>query len=273
MSMERDTLPTDAEIAELPAVIVAAHPDDEVIGLGTRLSNFEQLRAIVHITDGAPRNGTDIRNAGKQTWQEYADLRRTEMQAALEQANCNTDQTPCFWCPDQRALNRIASHARRLGSLFERLRARHVFTHPYEGGHPDHDAVAASVHCAAALMQGRGLTPPLILEFASYHAAPSGVESECFVSHPGIPVRDRKLSEDQRTVKRRLFRCYRSQQNTLAWFPVQNEPIRLAPSYDFSSPPHEGQLLYETFGWGFTGAKWRRVAAASLRKFTDGLSS
>lgn len=273
MNIERDTLPSDEEIAEEPAVIVAAHPDDEVIGLGTRLSHFEQLRAIVHITDGAPRNGSDIRNAGKDTWQQYADVRRAEMAAALEEARCKASQTPCFWCPDQRAVNRIASHARRLASLFERLQTRHVFTHPYEGGHPDHDAVAASVNCAATLMQDRGSRPPLVLEFASYHASPSGVESECFLNHAGVPLRNRELNEEQRMMKQRLFRCYRSQQNTLAWFPIQNEPIRLAPLYDFSSPPHEGQLLYETFDWGFTSVKWCRLAAAALRKFSDGLSS
>ena len=273
MNMERDTLPSDEEIAAMPAMIVAAHPDDEVIGLGTRLAVFEQLRAIVHITDGAPRNGFDIRNAGKSSWQEYADLRRAELRAALEEARCHADQTPCFWCPDQRALNRIPSHARRLASLFERLRPNHVFTHPYEGGHPDHDAVAAAVHCAASLMRNRGLTPPLILEFSSYHASPSGLESECFLNHLGVPARDRELNEQQRAVKQRLFRCYHSQQNTLAWFPIEHEPIRLAPAYVFSSPPHEGQLLYETFGWGFTGARWCRIAAAGMRKFSDGLSS
>jgi LmbE family N-acetylglucosaminyl deacetylase len=271
--MERDTLPSDEELAERPAMIVAAHPDDEVIGLSTRLSAFNRLRAIVHITDGAPRNGSDITNAGKSTWQEYADLRRAELNSALEEARCKAEQTPCFWCPDQRALNRIASHARRLASLFERLRPHHVFTHPYEGGHPDHDAVAASVHCAAALIRSSGLTPPLILEFASYHASPSGLECECFLDHVGVPIRDRELGAEQRTAKQRLFRCYRSQQDTLAWFPIKREPIRLAPAYDFSSPPHEGQLLYESFGWGFTGTKWCRVAAAGLRKFSDGLSS
>ena len=273
MDTKHDPLPSDDEIAELPAMIVVAHPDDEVIGLGTRLSAFRQLRAIVHITDGAPRNGFDIRNAGKATWQEYADLRRSELRAALDEARCSVDQTPCFWCPDQRAFNRIASHARRLTSLLERLSPRHVFTHPYEGGHPDHDAVTASVHCAATLIRMHGLMPPLILEFASYHASPNGLESERFLNHVDVPVRDRELNAEQRSAKQRLFRCYASQQSTLAWFPLQHEPIRLAPAYDFSKPPHGGPLLYETFGWGFTSAKWCRAAAAGLRKVGAGISS
>lgn len=270
--MERDTLPSDEEIAELGAMIVVAHPDDEVVGLGTRLAAFRNLQAIIHITDGAPRTGPDVASAGTATWQEYAELRRNEFQSALEQAQCTVAQTPCFWCPDQRALNRIASHARRLASLFDRHRPRHVFTHAYEGGHPDHDAVAASVHCATLLLRRRGLDPPVILEFACYHASPYGLECERFLHHPVTPVRDRELTTEQQAMKQKLFRCYASQKNTLAWFPIKREPIRLAPAYDFHNPPHEGQLLYESFGWGFSGTKWCRVAAAGLRKFNDGVA-
>lgn len=268
MEMNMPSLPTDEELAELPVVVVAAHPDDEVIGLGSRLESFRQLKAIVHITDGAPRTGSDIANAGQKTWREYADLRRLEFKEALEQANCCAAQTPCFWCPDQRALNRIALHARRLAALFERLGARHVFTHPYEGGHPDHDAVAVSVRCAVALCEGRGVPMPTILEFSSYHASASGLESECFLNHADVPVRERVLTAGQQERKRRLFSCYKSQQRVLEWFPLKCEPIRLAPVYDFARAPHEGQLLYETFGWGFTGDKWRKLAAAGLRKVT-----
>jgi N-acetylglucosamine malate deacetylase 2 len=270
--MGRDTLPADEEIAGRPTMIVVAHPDDEVIGLGSRLPCFRDLQAIIHVTDGAPRKGSDVANAGVATWQEYADLRRREFKAVLAEANCAAAQTPCFWCPDQRALNRITYHARRLAALFERSRPQHVFTHPYEGGHPDHDAVAASVHCAAMLLRSRGFIPPLVLEFASYHASADGLESERFLNHDGFPVRDRMLNSGQQAAKQKLFRCYASQRNILAWFPVRCEPIRVAPVYDFSNPPHEGPLLYETFEWGLTGAKWRRVAAVGLRKFYGGLA-
>jgi LmbE family N-acetylglucosaminyl deacetylase len=267
MNMDDQMCPSDEEIAERPAMIVAAHPDDETIGLGTRLPYFANLQAIVHITDGAPRSGPDVANAGVASWQEYADLRRNEFKAALEEANCNPQQTPCFWCPDQRALYRIASHARRLASLFERCRPQHVFTHPYEGGHPDHDAVAAAVHCASALLRRRGVACPLILEFASYHSSGGNLESECFLACNGLSVRDRVLTHEQQAAKQKMFACYASQQRTLAWFPLTREPIRLAPAYDFNCPPHHGPLLYESFGWGLTGTKWCRVAAAGLRKF------
>jgi len=44
--------------AAAPA-IVAAHPDDEVIGCASLLLRYEGGCEIVHVTDGAPRNLRD----------------------------------------------------------------------------------------------------------------------------------------------------------------------------------------------------------------------
>jgi hypothetical protein len=41
--------------------------------------------------------------------------------------------------------------------------------------------------------------------------------------------------------------------------------LRAAPSYDFSQPPHAGQLWYECLGWRMTGTKWRELAAEFLQ--------
>lgn len=262
----RDTLPSDQDLNLLASLIVAAHPDDEVIGLGSRLGEFQQLQAIVHVTDGAPRSGPDVTNAGFSTWREYSDQRRREFETAMIQAGVQPHRQLCLWCPDQRALYRVTSHARRLKALFTRLKVAHVFTHPYEGGHPDHDATAASVRAAVEMLRSEGHPAPLIVEFASYHNSPDGLESECFLPGGNSPVRDRILTAAQQSTKQKIFRCYTTQQNILAWFPIRNEPLRLAPNYDFSKAPHEGALLYETFGWGITGGHWRRVAAGALQK-------
>ncbi|MDF2780993.1 MAG: LmbE family protein, partial [Geminicoccaceae bacterium] len=65
--------------AELPpsVLIVAAHPDDEVIGASTLLMRIPELR-LLHVTDGAPRDLRDAQAAGFAGWQDYAQARDTE---------------------------------------------------------------------------------------------------------------------------------------------------------------------------------------------------
>jgi N-acetylglucosamine malate deacetylase 2 len=262
----RTAFPSDLELFTRPVVLVVAHPDDEVIALGVRLRFFENLQAIIHVTDGAPRTGSDARNAGAATWLEYARIRRDEFEKAIRQAGARPRHKFCLWCPDQQAYRRIARHAFQLADLLARFRTRYVFTHPYEGGHPDHDAVAAAVHSAVWLLQKRGRRAPRILEFASYHNSPSGMETECFLPSPDTAVQERTLTEAERAAKQRVFDCYASQRPVLMNFPARSEPLRTAPQYDFTQPPHSGKLLYEGFGWNITGAEWRRRARRALQQ-------
>lgn len=70
-------LPSDARVA-----VVGAHPDDETIGAGAQLARLRRL-TLVHVTDGAPRNGRDAAAAGFADPRAYAEARRAELDAAL----------------------------------------------------------------------------------------------------------------------------------------------------------------------------------------------
>jgi hypothetical protein len=73
-----------------------------------------------------------------------------------------------------------------------------------------------------------------------------------------------ELSPSDRDRKARMMESYVSQRLVLENFSIDCEPLRLAPDYDFSQPPHPGKLWYECMGWPMTGARWRELATASL---------
>lgn len=239
-------------------MVVAAHPDDETIGLGGSLARLASP-VIVHVTGGSPEDLADARAAGFYTRDEYACARRGELLCALALAGIPADRTCELAIPDQGAALRMGEIAVRLRELFDRLRPALVFTHPYEGGHPDHDATAFAVHAACRMAAG----PLSIVEFTSYHDRGGAMESGRFLPG-GTETVEAPLDAAARRMKRRMFDCFATQRRVLENFSIDVERFRLAPEYDFTLPPHAGTLYYERFEWGMTGERFRALARQAL---------
>jgi LmbE family N-acetylglucosaminyl deacetylase len=253
-------------------LLVVAHPDDDVLGAGALLARLPGAR-IVYVTDGAPRDGHDARAYGFATAADYAAARRCEALAALAIADVPPHQTVWLDVADQEAtfaLERIT------GLLCELMLATHpdmLLTHPYEGGHPDHDAVAFAARAAVTLLERAGekaWRAPSLAEFAGYHASPAGGRESSFLVHPGFPETVFRLSDAEQRLKSRMLEAHTTQAAVLADFPRDREMFRLAPAYDFSRPPHPGPLLYERAGsggqWGIDGVRWRAEVSAASRR-------
>ena len=247
------------------AMIVAAHPDDEVIGAGAQLPRLPGV-TIVHTTDGAPRDLRDAHAAGFAGWEAYASARRHELAAALRLAGVSAAAACTLGFADQGASFHLVELADALAAVFAERRPEVVITQPYEGGHPDHDATAFAVHAACALLARRGLRPPALVEMTSYHAGDGGLVTASFLPRPQSEVITLVLDAQARARKRALVACFATQRAVLARFPLEIERFRPAPSYDFARPPHDGRLYYEHFDWGVDGIRWRALARAALAK-------
>jgi LmbE family N-acetylglucosaminyl deacetylase len=246
-------------------VIVAPHPDDEIIGVGAHIPSIRDLW-IVHATDGAPRNLHDARKNGFTTREEYAIARHREALAALRLAGVGPERCLHLEFSDQETTQHLPELARRLISLFRGLRPDSVLAPPYEGGHPDHDSVAMAVQAAARVVTretGRG---PRILEYTLYHAWEGRMRTGEFLPCDGAAVANLPLDPASRVLKCRMLACFTTQRQMLDHFTTEVERFRPAPPYDFTAPPHDGQLHYETFDCGVTGHEWRRNAREALRR-------
>src|SRR5262249_37410306 len=160
--------------------------------------------------------------------EQYAATRRQEAERALAHAGIPAQQITWLGGVDQEAIFRVPELLARLVDRIEELQPELLVTHPYEGGHPDHDA--AALLASIALRAFRRHIP--LFEMTSYHARDGRLATGEFLGNPAEEWRF-ELSAEDKTRKTKMFEDYRSQQEVLKSFGIERERFRLARAYDF----------------------------------------
>lgn len=242
--------------------VIVAHPADEVVGAGCLISKLVDV-TILHITDGAPRDFADAAEAGFNTASELARARRQECLSALAIANVPGDRVLELHVPDHSASQCLAALTRQVATFLQQSETDIVVTHPYEGGHPDHDATAFATHSALRLMREHGLRPPVLFEMALHPSSDFKAKVAEFLLGSGETT---TLLLDARSLelKRRMFECLETQRESLQVSPVGPERFRRPSVYDFTASPNGGRLHYENFDWAPSGREWQSLAGEAL---------
>jgi LmbE family N-acetylglucosaminyl deacetylase len=256
----RATAPPGSSASMPRAMVIVAHPDDEVINVGGRMGRFGDA-FFIHVTDGAPRNEEDSKAHGFSSLEDYKSARASELSKMFATAGLESVRHACIGVPDQEATFHLIDLTRELKRRIAQFEPEVIFTHPYEGGHPDHDACAFSVHHSVALVKAERGLEPLILESPFYNAGSGGRDGGAFLELPeGTTEIVYELSAEERTRKQALMACFATQQETLKFFQCDTERYRVAPGYDFRRTPHSGKVFYDNFSWGMTSERFCRVA-------------
>jgi len=264
--IDRFVSPRVEDLASLTSLIVVAHPDDESIGAGSRLALLGNAWVLA-VTDGAPHDVECARDHGFASREEYAEARDRELRQALSVAGFPEDRLVKLDFVDGEATLRLVELCRRVAEMIDAIRPEVIVTHPYEGGHTDHDATAFAVHLACGMLRRERVRLPAILELTSYHSRDGRKVVQEFLPHEGADREQRvvRLDADDREMKQRMFDCFATQTRVLEQFSTHFERFRPAPRYVFTEPPHPGLLNYERYGQPNRGRTWREQAERVLR--------
>jgi len=248
---------------ECPDVaVVVAHPDDETIAIGGQLARMKGVQ-IVHVTDGAPANMKDAEANGFSRREDYAAARRREVEAAVAIAGIKPEACHLIGVPDQSSAYRLAEIASRLAEIFETCKIGTVFTHAFEGGHPDHDATAFAVRAASHLMTRSNLPPPAIYEFPLYRLKQGQRVFQEFIPTGEVEYTI-ALDDETAEMKRQMLAAHLTQQRVIGSFTMKTERFRPASPADFRELP--GEVLYAQYDWGLRPADWPDLVEKASRE-------
>lgn len=233
--------------------VVVAHPDDECAALGAQLARMRGV-TLLHVTAGAPRDPQAALRLGLSGPDDYAALRTRELTAALKRVGIAASHRQCLGFVDQEVVQQLPALVQRLRLECAARALTYLITHAFEGGHPDHDAVA----CACSLVPGVEL-----LEVPLYRLGQGAFAIGSFPDRPIYPEHAAELSEAEQLQKVELLSCFASQALLLAFLDLRQERFRAAPQHNFHELPNQGELAYELLGW-MRGTEWLEHARRAL---------
>lgn len=232
---------------EVPALLLVAHSDDEVLGCSVAMRCLPQLR-LAHATDGS---------AGDQT---MATERLRESMTALRELGLRPSMAPCG-LPDGSLVEHTAALAAALAAWLPDTAL--LITHAFEGGHPDHDACALAAQIACAKEAERSGRQVARIEFAIYARGNGAIRTNAFAPDAQPAPTVLTLTTEEQMRKRRALGAFASRRHVVDRFPLRAEALRPAPDHDFPAIRNADELLF-AFRNPDREPAWRRSAAKAL---------
>jgi N-acetylglucosamine malate deacetylase 1 len=227
-------------IAPRRIVILAPHPDDEIVACGVAAMRAVRKGArvsVLYLTTGVPPRET------LWSWQQRGYARREQRrldEAAAAASSLGLGSSGILRIPSRHLLRHLDRAEAETGRALDGVGATELWVPAFEGAHQDHDAANA----VAALFRDR--LP--VLEFAAYNYSGGRVSSNRFPEgSPGVVKL--RANREEAQVKQNALRLYRSERGNLRHIRVGEEQYRLLPRHDYSRPPHPGALFRERFHW------------------------
>lgn len=221
-------------------LILAAHPDDEVVACAASIARARARGATVSVlflTNGC------IAQSALWPWQrkrydKFVAARRAEG----EKAAILLGVLPVGWAerPARSLWKELPVVFREVSETIDRYRPDQLWVPAYEGGNPDHDALnAIGFKCKQRMS---------VLEFAEYNFFGGEARSNQFVSSDET-VRLAELTAEEQADKKKALAVYASEKGNLSYVKTAQESYRPLSLYDYARPPHQGTLWYERFQW------------------------
>jgi LmbE family N-acetylglucosaminyl deacetylase len=221
-------------------LILAPHPDDEVVACGiaaTRARRDGALVSVIYLTTGVPPR-EQLWRWQRAGYRSRVAHRRDE--AARAAALLKLEQRGCSDIPSRRLLHCLDAAVTSVGQAIVAVGATELWVTAFEGAHQDHDAANA---LAASF---REHLP--VWEFAAYNFARGRVVSNRFLDARGGAI-EIELDRDEIALKRRALGLYASERGNLRHIRAGEEQYRPLPRHDYSVAPQGGTLFRERFHW------------------------
>lgn len=227
-------------------LILAPHPDDEVVGACAAIQRAKKNGAdvsVLFLSHGCLAKHT-LWPWERKHYEEGVARRMLEAQLVAEYLAFTILETNCRAGEMLRAAREIWCN---LPTIWQEVNAAIAAVAPdclwvpaYEGGNPDHDALNA--------VASRIKNVP-VFEMAEYHFADGKEHVGVFIAEKGNETIIALTAEEQ-AAKRHALAMYASEKGNLKYFGgMKTECLRPLLLYDYDAPPHKGTLWYQRYQW------------------------
>lgn len=221
-------------------LILAAHPDDEIVGLSVFIKKKNKLGCnifILFLTNGL------ISKDSRWFWDKglhdkYLKERMSELLKSMKYHSIKKFQVQDI--PSRTIKENINQSYKKVLITIKENNIDTIFTPAYEGGHQDHDVIN--------YISSNFLEKYNVYEYAEYNFHGKKIRSNTFFDLIGNEILI-KLNSEEKLFKKRAMKIYDSEKKNLSYIKLNQESYRPLRNYDYSLPPHKGVLFYRRFSF------------------------